>query len=103
MRRMISQKVEVSGGTEADDCSNEKEGQEDTIFGAIAGAELVVQGESKGEEPKGPEQVTIHIHGLVMEIAKTGDGFPVAAGDGSVMAEDIFVVLLPWLNAIPVL
>lgn len=45
--------------------------------------------------------MAVDVAGLIMQIGKTGDGFPVVVRWGTVMTPDMFIVLLPWLEVIP--
>ena len=98
---MIARQVEIRRRPQTNDDPHEEECKKNTVSRIVMWTELVVESEGNGEEAQRSEQVTVYIDGLVMKVAETGYGFPVAVGDWPIMAEDVLIILLPWFQVVP--
>ena len=76
---MVADEMKIGRGAEAKDCTDKKESEDNSVFCAVTYARRRAIALAQGGcgKHRRADDVGNHIHGLIVEIAETGDGFPV--------------------------
>lgn len=76
--RVVSRKVKIGGRAEAKHGTQEEKADKETVFSAISEAEMRIEGKpSDCKKSQGSKQMSVHIDGLIVQVTKACDRFPV--------------------------